>query len=133
MPMKKLFVICTFLFVFSNNVFASIAVDPARLELEADSGKITTGYISITNTGNDDIDISLSPGEYRYMFSIDTVPPDAPKPQSMPSCKAWIGLKPDKLKIEKGKTQQVQYSINAPQSSKGEYVAAILIDKEQAP
>jgi len=130
--MRKLFVLCTFCFLLlPSPLFASIEIDPMRMELQADSGKPIAGYISITNRGNENIDISLSPGEYRYMFSVETIYPKNSEPQTLPSCKNWINLKPDKVKLEKGKTQQIQYSINVPSSAKNEYVAAILIDEEQ--
>ena len=111
--------------------YASIEIDPMRLELEAESGKQATGYITLTNRGEENMDISLSPGDYRYMFSGNTVFPESPKAQTLPSAKSWITLKPDKVKLEKGKAQQIQYSINVPSSLTGEYVAAILIDHEQ--
>lgn len=116
---------------FANTLYASIEIDPIRLELEAESGKPITGYISITNHGEEDMDISFSPGDYRYMFSGNTVFPEPPAEQTIPTAKSWISIKPDKIKLEKGKTQQVQYSINTPSSLAGEYVAAILIDREQ--
>jgi len=117
--------------VFTQPLFASIEIDPMRLELEADSGNTTTGYITITNRANETIDVSVSPGDYRYMFSSSTIYPGPGKPQSVPSCKSWISLKPDKLTLEKGKTASLEYSIKVPAASKGEYVGAILIDKEQ--
>jgi len=117
-----LFTFSFLLFTLSSIALASIEIDPMRLELEAVSDKTITGYITIKNHGDEDIDLSFSAGEYRYII-----------PGNAPSCKAWISLNPDKIKVEKEKQQEIQYSIKIPAYSKGEYVASVLIDKEQQP
>lgn len=119
--------------IAANLAFASVEIQPMRLELELDGGKTQTGYLSFANHGDEDVKLAISPGEYRYMFSDNTVYPEPAKPQALPSCKSWITFKPDKIKLEKGKAQQIQYAINVPAASSGEYVASILIDQDQYP
>ena len=136
---SKLSIIFIFLFLFPLFyllcplfAFASIEIDPMRIELELNKGQSYSGYITITNRGNENYTLSFSCGEYRYMFSDNTLFPKQKKIQKLPSCQKWISLKPEKIPLDKN--QQIQYTIKMPANiSNSEYLAAILIDEERSP
>jgi hypothetical protein len=127
-----LFVIWCLEFGISHYAFASIDVQPIRLELELDAGKTYSDYLTLTNHSEGEIEISVSPGEYRYMFSENTVYPENQNNKAIPSSKGWITFKPDKIMLKKGQPRQIQYAINVPAGAVDEYVACIIIDEEQA-
>src|SRR3989338_8857156 len=85
-----------------STAYASIEVDPIRLELETDAEKTLSGYLTLTNHSEEPTELSFSPGEYRYLFSDNTVYPQQSKLQKLPSCRQWISFKPDKIKLQKG-------------------------------
>ncbi len=128
--MKKIFFlfISTFL-LFTGVAFASIEINPLKIELEISDNKVYSGYLTIKNHGDESVSISLSPGDYRYMFSANTIYPESKK--ALPSCKSWISFKPDKINLDKNATQQIAYTINVPNAQDNEYVACFLIDEER--
>lgn len=129
---KRIFLLAaSCLLLATNMAFASIEIDPIRLELELDAGGTHSDYLNLTNHGSEAVEISLSTGEYRYMFSNNTIYPQPPKSRTLPSCRAWINFKPNKIKLQKDQKQQVQYTINVPAASADEYLAAIVIDEAQ--
>jgi hypothetical protein len=111
--------------------FASVEVQPIRLELELDAGETYSDYLTLTNHGDEEIKVSLSGSEYRYMFSENTIYPENKNIQSLPSSKGWINFKPDRVTLKKNEPQQIQYTIKVPPKSTAEYVASMLIDEEQ--
>jgi len=113
---------------FSGLSYASIEIDPMRLELELEEGKTHSGELTLVNHSDEAVQIALSADEYRYMFSPGAIYAEPPKPKTLPSCRAWIAFNPDKIELEKDAKKQVQYTIKVPSGPDDEYVAAIVID-----
>jgi len=129
------FLLFTFYFLlFITPSYASIEIDPLRIELEASEGKTYSGYITITNHGSENVEVSLSPGDYRYMLSENTIYPSSNKSEFLPSCKNWINFTPDRINLDKNATQQIAYTVKVPADAMAnEYVSSILVDEEQEP
>jgi len=131
---KSIFAFLLFTFYFLAPAFASIEINPLKIELEASEGKTYSGYITITNHGLENTEISLSPGDYRYMLSDNAIYPKSNRSEFLPSCKNWITFNPDRINLDKNATQQIAYTVKVPADAMAnEYVSSILIDEEPQP
>jgi len=111
-----------------NSAYA-IDIDPMRLELELDSGKVHTDYITVTNHSKNPVEISASTQKYRFIASPHMIYPEAEALRRLQSCQRWIEMDIDRITIGPESSEELAYTIYVPENSFGEHVAAIVIDE----
>lgn len=133
MSAKLLFCIffIAFTIFFSGLPSYAVEIEPMRLELVLPRGQTHTGSLNLVNHKTNPVEISLSPGEYRYIFSSGTIFPKDPDKRNLLSCRGWITFSPDRFKLEAGESIKIEYKINVSDGAYGEYVASILVDEER--
>ncbi len=109
----------------------AIEIEPMRLELELNATQTHEGSLKLTNHSSEPIEASLATGMYRFVMSPNIIYPEIKKTTIIDSCQQWIKLTPDLIKIQPGSTEEIQYTIDIPSDSFGEYVAAIVVDENR--
>ena len=114
----------------------AVDVDPLRLELTGAPGQTVTGTLVLTNRGTNAVRVTARSGPYRYLFTAQTIPPDDPAAQRLPSCEPWLTAAAPDDPVAAGATVALPYTVTIPentgQQAVAEYVAALVIDDQPA-
>ena len=105
--MKKI-TIFLLLILVSAKSFASLAIDPARLEMTVGKDMSYKGSYSITNNYEDDVEVFITAQNwYSYKGNTDL------------DVSQWFNIMPDKMTIKKGQTRLAVYNIHTNSSMQG--------------
>lgn len=114
----------------------AVEVEPLRLEVTGRPGETLTGSLTLTNPRATPVQVTATTGGYRYSFTAHTTPPADAADRRLPSCEAWVSLRPATLELAPHSTAELAYAVAVPEdaarSPAGEYVAAVLVDERPA-
>lgn len=114
--------------------FKSSAVDihPLRLEYTLKAGKVYSGEFELSNPSQSTVVVSVSAGEYRYLFGTQTKPiKQTDKLPKLPSCKGWFNFNKKEYLLNPGEIARVKFTISVPKQAKKEHLCAIIFDEKK--
>lgn len=117
----------SFFALHSTPSFA-VEIEPMRLEYSLEPGKTYSGSFTLKNPSNSSLDVSVSTGGYRYVFSEGAVAPKEGRGK-LPSCQDWIQFKKTKLNLTPGGSAKADFLIKVPADASHEHLCAVVFDE----
>ena len=111
-------------------VFA-VDIEPMRLEYSLETGKTYSGAFKLKNTSDFAADVFVSTGEYRYLFTKGSVPPEGAK-KTLPSCQDWFQFTKTKFSLDPGGTAEAKFLIKIPKDASQEHLCAVIFDEKRS-
>ncbi|MDD5449159.1 MAG: hypothetical protein PHO42_00985 [Candidatus Omnitrophica bacterium] len=129
--MKKHLIVLFFIFSLLPATSAfPLEIEPMRLEQSLSAGSTYSGSFKLINPTESYVDIAVSTGEYRYIFSEGTIPPEEAK--KLPSCRGWLQFEKTNFNIGPGGSAEAKFLINVPKDAKEEHLCAVLFDEKHS-
>ena len=125
-----LFALSFSLLIFSFPTHA-VEIDPMRLEYSLEHGRTYSGSFQLKNSSTFSADIFVSTGEYRYVFSGGTIPPQDPKLSRLASCQDWFQFEKTKFSLNPGESADVKFLIKVPKDAASEHLSAVIFDEKR--
>jgi len=110
----------------------AVEIDPMRLEYSLSAGKTYSGVFKLKNSSEFAVNIFVSTGEYRYVFSESATRPPEKEKRTMPSCRDWFQFEKTKFKLNPGEYAEAKFLIKVPKDAAQEHLCAILFDEKRA-
>lgn len=122
--------VACFLFLFSSPIFAqlSYAVNPLKIEMEVERGKMAQFFIDVYNAGPADGIFKIYPVDFEITPEGNIRFPEAGT--SKWSCASWIqmNLEEYKLHLKAREGKRVVFALRIPRSARGGRYAAIMVE-----
>ena len=128
--MIKRLVLFTFWFLVLTFSSYAVEIEPMRLEYSLQNGKTYSGSFRLKNTSNFAVEIFISTGDYRYIFSQNTIPPEKNK-TALPSCESWFNFEKTKLNLNSGEFCDAKFFIKVPPDASSEQLCAVIFDEKR--
>ena len=97
---------------------AALAVSPTRVVIEGKAGSVSTGFFSLTNRGDADIEVTVEPEDWTQGV------------RGVRRAADWVSVQPKRLKLRPGKSARVKYRIRVPKEASGELRAQLFFTTE---
>ena len=125
-----------FIFVFCFWLLASafayaVEIDPMRIEYSLEPGRTYSGSFHLKNSSTLAVDIFVSTGEYRYIFSAGAIPPQDPKKSRLASCQDWFQFENTKFSLNPGEFADAKFTIKVPADASSEHLCAVIFDEKR--
>ncbi|MEF8799289.1 MAG: hypothetical protein V5A79_07735 [Candidatus Bipolaricaulota bacterium] len=115
----------------SSSVMAKLAVAPLSLILELKPGESTTKELSIHNTGEEPIEVSVELMDWWRSPSGDL---QVKQPDTLDrSCADWVLYSPSSLSLQPGEREQVSVELSVPNDATGDHWALLLASEKPQP
>lgn len=109
----------------------AVEIEPMRLERSLGAGKTYSGSFKLINPSDLAVDILVSTGEYRYVFSEGTVPPQDSR-KALPFCRDWFEFEKTKFRLDPRESAEVKFLIKVPKDAKQEHLCAVIFDEKNS-
>ncbi len=130
--MKKTIIIaCLFCLIAWCGLSYAVEIEPLRLQHSLSAGKKYSGSFKLKNSSDTSVQIAISTGEYRYIFSSGATPPVDIKKRFLPSCKGWFTFEQQALILKSGEAKEVKFFITVPKTAYPEHLCAVIFDEKQ--
>lgn len=127
----QIILLSTLYYLFSTLLAFGVEIEPMRIEYTLDAGKTYSGSFKLKNPSSFSVDVFVSSGEYRYIFSEGSIPPAGDK-KTLPSCQDWFQFEKTKFNLNPGGSCDVKFLIKVPKDVKQEHLCAILFDERRS-
>jgi P pilus assembly chaperone PapD len=124
-----IFFVTLALFFASLSAAHALNVSPLRVEEYVHPGQVYKGTIVVTNPTGQPVQVQVSVGEYRFIGSARSIPPQDSSLKKIPSCKRWITFEEAEHIIGPNEANVIPYIISIPNAAKRESVASIILDR----
>jgi len=129
---KRALLLSTFLLSYFLTSFAyAVEIDPMRFEHSLNAGKTYSGVFKLKNSSGSAVNIFVSTGEYRYVFSEGTRPPEKEK-RTIPSCQGWFQFKKTEFYLNPGESAEAKFLVRVPKDAAQEHLCAVLFDEKRS-
>lgn len=108
----------------------AVDIEPMRLEYSLEPGKTYSGAFKLKNTSEFAVDVLVSTGEYRYLFTKGTTPPEDGK-KTLPSCQDWFQFTKTKYNLSPGGTAEAKFTVKIPKEAGQEHLCAVIFDEKR--
>jgi len=112
------------------SIVNAVEIDPMRLEYSLQAGKEYSGSFKLTNPTTSQVEVSLSTGEYRYIFSPGIIQPSDASKKRVPSSQDWVEFKQGKVTLGPGQSRNADFIIKVPKETKDEHLCAVIFDEK---
>lgn len=117
-----------FLLGMAANLWAfAIAVDPARINLEAAPGGKITGEIKISNNATDQKQGFLAYCE-DFVFNKEGSKEVRPIGSTLRSAANWVTLAPTEFEVNPNGSKKIKFTINVPPDARGGYYCLVFFE-----
>ncbi len=117
--------------ILAGTAFAfSVSVDPPSVWTSVRPSSSASGTIIVENSGSSTINVKAYAQDWAFAKDRSKI---FKRPGTTAlSCSRWITLFPSTFSLDPGKSQQVSYSITAPETASGGYCSVIFFESRDA-
>lgn len=130
MTLVPIFLFSLFLFIALSSQ-AKLAVAPLSIIVDLPPGESTTKELSIHNTGEEPVEVSVELMDWWRTTSGDL---QVKQPDTLDrSCADWVRYSPSSLSLQPGEREQVSVEISVPNDATGDHWALLLASEKPQP